>query len=1074
VLPCLLLERKVALRAVGKGHSRVKSLSFFWTELDWGESEVPTVGDATNPWRGTGRPSHSATFSLTLYTETMAALRFICLLVAVLLLGAPLFGQAVALHGVVSDPSGAAVSSATVTLTEPSGTTRSTTSKSDGTYSFSGLTAGEYAVQASAPSLALPKPVKISLKSGVETLNLRLKVVMATQQVAVQGNVGFTVSTAAASNASALVLRGSDLQALADNPEDLATDLQALAGPSAGPSGGSIYIDGFSGGQLPSKEAIREIRINQNPFSPEYDKLGYGRIEILTKPGGEKFDGTGYYNLGDSVWNSRNPYAAQKAPFLLKEYGGALEGPLGKLASFFLTVDRAAIDNGAIIDGTTLDPDALTIVNPYTQVFRIPQRRIRVRPRIDYQLTPTDTLSIRYAFSTADIQHSGVGGFNLVSSGIHHHGDDQTLQIANTMVLGVHALNETRFQFYRASISSISENPSPRLAVLNSFIGGGAQVGHSFNTLDTYELQNYTTVSHNTHTLRFGVRLRAATLDNSSPINFGGTFTFAGRLAPELNADNEPILDSLQQPKLVSIDSIESYRRTLLFERMGLPAAEIRALGGGPAQFTIDTGNPSLSIDQEDIGAFIGDDWHARQNLTVNLGLRYEWQTNLHDWRDAAPRFGLAWAPAGGKLGSSPKTVIRAGFGMYYQRFDIADLLTARRYNGIVQQQYVLTNPDFFPSAPSISSLTSSHSQQTIAQLSPHLRAPYLMESAAAIERQLPAHTIVALTYVNSHGVHQFLTDDINAPLLGSYNPQAPGSGAYPLGDSNPVFLVQSSGLYNQNELIANVTSKLNDSVSLFGSYVYNRAMGNTDYSPPPQNTDFNPAISNGALGVGTFPANPYSMAGEYGPASTDVRHQVTVGGSIVTKWALRFSPLFIADSGAPFNITVGHDLYGDTLFNGRPGIAMDANRAGLVSTRYGLLDPNPIQGETILPRNYARGPGIVMLNLRVSKSFEFGPAGERRSAPSGGGPRRGTGGPFGLGTPRSASSPSGHRYNLSVSVAIRNLLNRNNPGPIIGNIASPLFGQANQPYGVGTLGGTGFSESADNRRLELQTRFTF
>jgi hypothetical protein len=607
---------------------------------------------------------------------------------------------------------------------------------------------------------------------------------------------------------------------------------------------------------------------------------------------------------------------------------------------------------------------------------------------------------------------------------------------------------------------------------LNSFIGGGAQVGNSFNTLDTYEFQNYTTVTHNAHTLRFGVRARAATLDNTSPINFGGTYTFAGRVAPELGPDNQPVLDSSGQPQLVNINSIESYRRTLLFQRMGLPAAQIRSLGGGASQFSLNAGTPSLSVNQEDIGIFIGDDWHAKRNLTLNLGLRYEWQTNLHDWKDVGPRFGLAWAPGGGKPGSTPKTVIRAGFGMFYQSFDISDLLTARRYNGVVQQ-YVVTNPDFFPSIPSVSSLASSRSQQPIEQLSAHLRAPYLMESAVAVERQLPAHTTVALTYVNAHGLHQYLTNDINAPLPGSYNPQIPGSGVYPLGNPNPIFLVESSGLYNQNQLIANVNSNVNDSVSLFSSYVLNKAMSNTDYSPPPQNTDFNPAISNGALGVGTFPANPHSTAGEYGPASTDIRHQVTVGGSIATRWGFRFSPLFIADSGAPFNITVAHDLYGNTLFNGRPGIATDPSRPGLVATSYGLLDPNPIPGEAILSRNYGRGPGILMLNLRVSKTFSFGPAGEG-SVSIGGGRRGQQGSPFSLGGSGSSSTSTGHRYNLTISLSTRNILNHNNPGPIIGNIASPLFGLANQPYGISSLGGTGFSESANNRRLELQARFSF
>jgi Carboxypeptidase regulatory-like domain len=278
--------------------------------------------------------------------------------------------QTASLRGQVVDESSAVVPKASVSLTNPEGQIKRATTSSDGSFSFSGLTIGQYTVQASASKLQA-EPVVITLKEGVQTLRLELKVEAVQQQLTVQENSGPALSTESTNNASALVLKGKDLEALADDPEDLATDLQALAGPAAGPGGNSIYIDGFSGGQLPPKDAIREIRINQNPFSPEYDKLGYGRVEILTKPGANKFHGTAYYNFGDSFWNSRNPYAAEKAPFLLNEYGGSLEGPLSKLASFFLTVDRAAIDNGAIINGTTFDPTTLAIINPYTQVFTL-------------------------------------------------------------------------------------------------------------------------------------------------------------------------------------------------------------------------------------------------------------------------------------------------------------------------------------------------------------------------------------------------------------------------------------------------------------------------------------------------------------------------------------------------------------------------------------------------------------------------------------------------------------------------------------------------------------------------------
>ena len=110
--------------------------------------------------------------------------------------------------------------------------------------------------------------------------------------------------------------------------------------------------------------------------------------------------------------------------------------------------------------------------------------------------------------------------------------------------------------------------------------------------------------------------------------------------------------------------------------------------------------------------------------------------------------------------------------------------------------------------------------------------------------------------------------------------------------------------------------------------------------------------------GVTTFPANPYSFAGEYGPAATDIRNRVTAGGSINFRWGVRISPFVVVQSGMPFDITTGNDPYGTTIFNARPGIATDPNKPGVIQTAYGLLDPNPTAGERIVSRNSGRGPG--------------------------------------------------------------------------------------------------------------------
>ena len=631
-------------------------------------------------------------------------------------------------------------------------------------------------------------------------------------------------------------------------------------------------------------------------------------------------------------------------------------------------------------------------------------------------------------------------------------------------MLSASVINETRFQYYRPTNLSESNTPEFALLVLGAFNGGGAQLGRTTDLQNTYEFQNYTSVLHGAHTWRFGARLRGATEANASPQNFGGTFTFSGGLAPELDANNMPVFDASGQPVLVNITSIESYQRTLLFQQMGLPALQIRQLGGGASQFSINAGNPLVPAGQFDMGAFVGDDWKLRPNLTLNLGLRYETQTNIHDWRDFAPRIGMAWAPGSASGRSRQKNVIRAGFGMFYDRFSLANTLTAERYNGTVQQQYIVANPIFFPTVPAISSLPGPIPGSTIQELSSTLRAPYLMQSAVSFERQLPLNTTVAITYANSHGLHVLRSENINAPLPGTYIPGTPNSGTFPLGRPGQVLLMESAGLYNQNQLILNVNSKVNSSISLIGSYMYNRAMSNTD-------------------GLGTFPANPYSMAGEYGPAATDIHNRVALGGTVIVKWGIRFNPLLTANTGPPFDITTGQDLYGDGLFIARPGIATDPNKPGVVATTYGLLDPNPTPGERILSRNFGRGPSQIMLNMRVGKTLTFGSPREGGSASSGGGPGGGGPGgppgsrgapasPFSIGGGQGAGASSGNRrYNLTISLQIRNLTNHNNPGPIFGNITSPLFGTANQPAGSGN--GI-FSESANNRRLELQTRFTF
>src|SRR5262249_27207941 len=147
----------------------------------------------------------------------------------------------------------------------------------------------------------------------------------------------------------------------------------------------------------------------------------------------------------------RNPYAQEKAPFLLQEYGGKLSGPLHKQASFFLDVRRDEVDNGSLINTITLDQQTLCAVKPLTDPPKTPQRRISVNPRVDYQLNDRNTLTLRYVYLHSDVRDAGLGGFNLASRGYHVLGENQTIQLTETAVLSASVINETRFQFIHAS-----------------------------------------------------------------------------------------------------------------------------------------------------------------------------------------------------------------------------------------------------------------------------------------------------------------------------------------------------------------------------------------------------------------------------------------------------------------------------------------------------------------------------------------------------------------------------------------------------------------------------------------------
>jgi hypothetical protein len=997
------------------------------------------------------------------------------------LLAASLLAQAPGtLQGQVLDKSGASVPKASVIVSGPNNVTKVAETNNDGVYSVPGLPPGKYTVRVTAPGFTLYEKTALDVAAGRPTaLDIKLAVEVSKQEVTVADTQ--QVELDPAKNAGALILKAEDLDMLSDDPDDLQAELLALAGPAAGPNGGQIFIDGFSGGQLPPKDSIREIRINSNPFSAEYDTSGRGRIEIFTKPGSEKFHGSVNVTYSDHWFNARNPYITSPAFPVpasdTKNLIANLSGPIikGKL-SFFVDYSRRQQREDDIINAFILTPVTLL---PQQEGFAIiaPNSNNRFSPRFTYQLSPTITLDGRYSINTSSAYNQGIGGTSLPAnvpvagiassnSAQHTTSNNQNINLIETQVVNAATINETRFQYARNRSNSVGDNPELNISVADAFTSGST-ILQNYTNADTYELQNYTSITHGTHFIKFGARARGYDTASAVTSNFTGQFNFL---------------------------NIGAYQIMEQGIAAGLPLSQIIANGGGPFQYQFAAGNPLISGTQYDLEPFVQDDWRIKPNITLSLGLRYEVQNNVNDYKDVAPRIGLAWGvgPSNNRT-RSPKTVIRAGYGWFYDRFSLNNVLNADRFNGINQLTYTIPNPTFFPQAgvaiPALATLESPQFQQSSAtyHIDSDWRAPTMMQAAIGFDRQLPKNTTLSLNYINSRGEHILQTVDINTPLPGTFNAIA-GTGVYPLGAAKGLYeLYEPSGDYKQNQLIVNINSRLNAKFSLFGYYAYGHV-----------NSDVNGS-----------PSNPYNFHQDWGPASYDIRHRVNVNGSLVLPYGLRMSPNITYNSAPPFNVTQGIDEFGDTLTNTRPALAPLGFTAGtgavactptiakngqpcvISGGQYGNFVINPqALGLTPIPINAFRAAQQFQFNVRLSRTWGFGestaPNPNRRGqdgGPGGRGPgfgqAAGGGGRGGGGGGRGGGGPgpggggggenSGKRYSLTAGIFVHNLFNNVNPGGPVGDLLSPRFGETENLANIGGPGSVAF-----NRRIDLNLRFSF
>lgn len=728
------------------------------------------------------------------------------------------------LRGTVVDATGAVIPGAQITL-QHDAQSFITHSGRDGGYAFRDLAPASYTLTVVANGFATLTVEEVAIAAGQNReLKLPLAIAAEHQEVTVTGqNQGVSVNSD--QNASAMVIRGRDLDALSDDPDELQNELQALAGPAAGPNGGQIYIDGFTGGQIPPKSSILEIRVNQNPFSAEYDRIGYGRIEIITKPGTQKLHGSMSAFGVDSALNTANPLVANQPPYDLYSAFGNVSGPLTKQSAYFINIQRMAQQNQNLVDAINPQNTSQTIHEAYPN----PSGLFSASGRVDFQVGNWNTLTARETYWRSAQSGSGVGTLSLPEQASNILDQENTLQIGDSMLVNEKLVSELHFQWRRMRNQQSAAFSTPTVIVQGAFTSGGNSSGVVEDHQDDYELQDKSTATAGNHTLRFGADMRIYRDANYSTSGSNGTYIYSNLSAY--------LATPTPMPTLYSVTEIS---------------------------------NPLVRAIVFDGSLYVQDDWKLNANFVLGLGLRYEGQSWINDHDDWAPRLAFAWSPRA--TGTAPaKTVLRAGYGWFYNRFTVPNsfsnfagtpyIIETLHDNLINQHSFVVNNPG--PSA--------SANVPTYHTIDPHFHAALDMQMGVGVDRQLTKTVTSNITYLYTQGVHQYLSNNITAP---AFNPAT-----YTVAGSPPDlydYQYQSGGIYKQSQIITTVSAQLKR-LTVNANYTFDSAKSDTQGVNSFVSDSQDPGLDYGRAGFDY--RHELSLIGSYSAS-----HTVTVAGAFFAR----------------------------------------------------------------------------------------------------------------------------------------------------------------------------------------------
>jgi len=847
----------------------------------------------------------------------------------------------VVLGGRVVDANGAAVPSATVTATNvETNQSKSSTTDEEGRYRFSYLPVGSCELKIEKSGFAvLTKRLTLTVGQALD-VPLTLSVAAVAESVQVNGAALGMVETARTQVAETVVpgeidrlpLNGRnylDLAALTPgvtrtNPVANHRFPETSAVPGTGLSiagqrfiNNGFVVDGLSSnddaadlaGTFYSQEVIREFEVITSGGIAEFGRSSSGVVNIVTQSGTNNYRGRVYGFLRNRRLDARNPLSPTKDPFTQAQYGASYGGPLKRDHTFFFSnFEQTRLNNATVI---TISPANVAAINGRLDRigFAGPRISTGIVPtgfdttnflfRLDHRVSGRNQLTARYnLYRITSLNARNVGGLNAVSRGTALSDRDQNFAASLVSTLSGNTLNEARFQYTRSRLGApVNDEVGPAVNISGVANFGTATFSPTARSLDTYEAVENVSTQRGHHSPKIGVDFLLDRVRIIFPGALQGVYTFS------------------------SLANFQAGRY-----------ATFQQAFGAPSQFQ---SNPN-------VGLFVQDEWKPGQGLTINLGLRYDTQFLPNPVRtDAdnfAPRVGVAYSP--GFLGHGHKTVIRAGYGIFFDRIPLRAVSNALQRDGSKYRVAVLSSGQAgAPAFPAVLPAFPSNLLVSITAIDPDIKNAYGQQANLQVERELSGAMSLSVGYLRVRGEHIILSRNVNVPR------STASAGVFNLGRPDPRFAnvsrFESSGDSYYDGMIVSFKRRFSRWAEARASYTLSKAIDDAG---------------------GTFffmPQDNFNLRDERGLADNDQRHRLALSGSFEAPAAnggrpvlrrllsgLQLSYIFQYGSRLPFNIVTGTDRNFDTNVNDRP--------AGV-------------------GRNTGRGFDYSSFDLRVSRKIGFG-----------------------------------------------------------------------------------------------------